>query len=64
MQQEKIATCEGCKREKYRRNDMYATYKSATWNGAMHKKSATRKKVQHEKITTLKSATEKWCSIK
>ena len=36
------------------KNENIATYKGATSNSAIHKKSATRKKVQHENITTQK----------
>ena len=38
--------------------------KSATLNSATHKKSAARKTVQHEKITTQKSGTWKLCNMK
>ena len=44
-------------------NENTAACKSATWNSAIHKKSATRKKVQHEKITLQKSVTWHWCSL-
>ena len=42
-------------------NENIATYKNATSNREIHKKSATWKKVQREKITK-KSATWKWRS--
>ena len=45
-------------------NENIVTCKSAASNRAIHKKSATRKKVQHENITTQKSAIRKWCSMK
>ena len=46
-------------------NGNIATCKSATWNNALHKNSATREKLQHEKMsTTQKSATWRWCSMK
>ena len=38
--------------------------KSNMENRAVHKKSETRKKVEHENITAQKCATWKWCSVK
>ena len=48
---QKIAICKECNRRKIQNENM-GTWKSATWNRAIHKKSATQKKVQHEKIAT------------
>ena len=45
-------------------NENVAMCKSATWNSAIHIKSATRKKVQHKKIVTQKSGAWKWRSMK
>ena len=56
VQQEKIATCEECNRRRMQ-NENIATCQSATWNSAIHKESATWKKVQHETINTQKNAT-------
>ena len=58
LQHVKSATEEECKTETLQRVKMrheIVQYK---------KKSATRKKVQHERITTQKSATRKWCGMK
>ena len=40
VQQEKIATCEECNRRRMQ-NENIATYKNATSNREIHKKSAT-----------------------
>ena len=53
LQQEKIATCAECNRRRMK-NEIIATCKSTTSNSAIRKKSATRKKVQREKITIQK----------
>ena len=45
-------------------NENVATCKSATWNSAIHIKSATRKKVHHEKIVTQKSGAWKKYNMK
>ena len=45
----KTATCADCNK-KIMKNEIIATCKSAS-NSAIHKKSPTRKKVQHENIT-------------
>ena len=41
-------------------NKNFSMCKSATWNSAIHKKSAKQKIVQHEKFTAQNSATWKW----
>ena len=43
VQQGKIAICEECKRRRVQ-NENIVTCKSATWNKAIHKKSASQKK--------------------
>ena len=47
-----------------KQNENIVACKSATWYRAIPKKSATRRKVQHQKITTQKYSTWKWCSMK
>ena len=42
-------------------NENIGTCKSATWNRAIPKTNATRKKVYHENINIQKSST--WCSV-
>ena len=63
VQLEKIATSEECKWRRMH-NENIVTCKSAASKRAILKKSTTRKKVQHENITTQKSAIRKWCSMK
>ena len=58
VQQQKIATCEDYIKRRMQ-NENTSNCKSATLNSAIHKKSATRQKVQHEKITARQNATWK-----
>ena len=45
-------------------NENIATYISATWNGTINKKSATRKKYKIKIVQYEQSATWKWYSIR
>ena len=44
-------------------NENIVTCESVKSKRAIPKKSATRKKVQHENITTQKRATWTWCAV-
>ena len=51
VQQEKFATWEECNMRRMQHENI-VTCESAIWNRATNKRSVTRKKVQHENITT------------